>query len=267
MKGLINNIGAVTLTTALIASGAVLAVLGTAGGIVGYNAYQEKKYEEEVAAFELQIEEARNSTINDYNGAVELVMSCLTFTNEDGEAVTLDTNRDLDAMSNAVGGINSIIENVNSNEWLTQEQKDVLVMSCNDKIGAINARIETVNEENRIAEELRAAEEAAARERAAKASSQSTTTKKFGQSSGSNSSSNSSASESSSDDEPTWIDLGDGYGKWSNEGGAWVEAHPEYGINKRFYDRTGIFAAGIAFKDEHPDAVVHFSGMGIDMTL
>ena len=33
---------------------------------------------------------------------------------------------------------------------------------------------------------------------------------------------------------------------------------------KGFYDRTGIFAAGIRYKDEHPDAVVHFSGMLID---
>ena len=265
MKKLFSNKGMTTTAALLLVTGTV--ALGTAGGVVGYNVYQEKKHEEEVATFIQQIEKARQDTVAAYNARIEQAMSELTFTNENGEEVTLETNRNIDSMNNVVNNLNAILGDLNNDALLSQEQKDALVLAINDKINSVNGRIEVVNEENRIEEERRAEEERAKAEAAAKAKKAST------KSYSSSSSNEGSGSEGDSSGEVTnyrgakWIDLGDGYGKWEGEGGAWVEAHSEWGINKRFYDRTGVIAAGIKMKEEHPESTVHFYGMGIDKTI
>lgn len=264
MKGLLNNKGIATIAVILIIAGSVVAVLGTAGAYVGYNAYQEKKHEEEAAAFFEEVSKAQTQAVNGYNDRVEQVMSELSFTDENGQVVLLENCRNIDDMNRAIGLMNTILEDVNKDELLSQEQKDALAAAFNEKINSINARISVVTEENRIAEEEARKEAEAEKAREQKRTSQSS----YNQSSQDGSSEDAGSSEEASNNgRPRWIDLGDGFGKYENEGGEWVEARPEYGFDRRFYDRTGIFAAGIRFKDEHPDAVVHFSGMGIDKTI
>lgn len=270
MMRLFNNKGMTTTAALLLVTGTV--ALGTAGGVVGYNVYQDKKHEEEVATFMQEIDKAQHSAIDSYNARVEQAMSELTFTNENGEMVTIETNRNIDSMNNVVNNLNGILGELNNDALLLQEQKDVLVMAINEKINNVNARIDVVNEENRIEEERKAEEERIKAE-AAKAKKESSKSKSSSSKSYSNSDNSDSGDEGNSSGEvrnyrgAKWIDLGDGYGKWEGEGGAWVEAHPEWGINKRFYDRTGVIAAGIKMKEEHPESTVHFSGMGIDKTI
>lgn len=150
---MLNNKGIATIAIILIVAGVVVAVGGTIGGIVGYNAYQEKKHEEEVQAFLEAIDKARNDSINGYNDRVEQVMSELTFTDENGNIVTLDNNRNIDSMNNVVNAINTIINDINNDTLLSQEQKDALILAFNEKLNSVNARITAVDEENRIAEE------------------------------------------------------------------------------------------------------------------
>jgi len=270
MMRLFNNKGMTTTAALLLVTGTV--ALGTAGGVVGYNVYQDKKHEEEVAAFMQEMDKAQHSAIDSYNARVEQAMSELTFTNENGEMVTIETNRNIDSMNNVVNNLNGIIGELNNDALLLQEQKDVLVMAINEKINNVNARIDVVNEENRIEEERKAEEEKIKAE-AAKAKKESSKSKSSSSKSYSSSDNSDSGDEGNSSGEvrnyrgAKWIDLGDGYGKWEGEGGAWVEAHPEWGINKRFYDRTGVIAAGIKMKEEHPESTVHFYGMGIDKTI
>ena len=266
MKRLFNNKGMASVTTALIIAGSVITVLGTAGGVIGYNVYQEKKYEQEVATFLEEMDVARNNTVNDYNARAEQVMAELTFTDENGEAVSIDNNRNIDSMTNVVNTLNAIIEEINNNELLSQEQKDALTQALTEKVNSINERVATVNEENRIAEEQRIAAEEAAKAERAKAESKAKSQRSSGSTEAASSDDGNSSSGSSSN-KPRWIDLGDGYGKYENEGGAWVEAHPEYGWDKRFYDRTGIFAAAVKMKEEHPNSTVHIYGMGVDQTF
>lgn len=270
MMRLFNNKGMTTTAALLLVTGTV--ALGTAGGVVGYNVYQDKKHEEEVATFMQEMDKAQHSAIDSYNARVEQAMSELTFTNENGEMVTIETNRNIDSMNNVVNNLNGILGELNNDALLLQEQKDVLVMAINEKINNVNARIDVVNEENRIEEERKAEEERIKAE-AAKAKKESSKSKSSSSKSYSNSDNSDSGDEGNSSGEvrnyrgAKWIDLGDGYGKWEGEGGAWVEAHPEWGINKRFYDRTGVIAAGIKMKEEHPESTVHFYGMGIDKTI
>ncbi len=270
MMRLFNNKGMTTTAALLLITGTV--ALGTAGGVVGYNVYQEKKQEEEVATFMQEMDKAQHSAIDSYNARVEQAMYELTFTNENGEMVTIETNRNIDSMNNVVNNLNGILGELNNDALLLQEQKDVLVMAINEKINNVNARIDVVNEENRIEEERKAEEERIKAE-AAKAKKESSKSKSSSSKSYSNSDNSDSGDEGNSSGEvrnyrgAKWIDLGDGYGKWEGEGGAWVEAHPEWGINKRFYDRTGVIAAGIKMKEEHPESTVHFYGMGIDKTI
>ena len=122
MKKIFSNKGMTTTAALLLVTGTV--ALGTAGGVVGYNVYQEKKHEEEVAAFMLQIEKARQDTVAAYNARIEQAMSELTFTNENGEEVTLETNRNIDSMNNVVNNLNAILGDLNNDALLSQEQKD-----------------------------------------------------------------------------------------------------------------------------------------------
>ncbi|MCR4611899.1 MAG: hypothetical protein K5644_08380 [Lachnospiraceae bacterium] len=263
MKKFFGNKGMTTMAVVVIVAGTV--ALGTAGGVVGYNVYQEKKHEEEVATFLQEIDTAQKTTIDSYNARVEQSMSELTFTDENGEVVTLDSNRNLDSMNNVINNLNAVLNDLNNDALLSQEQKDAIIAAINDKINSVNTRIEVVNEENRIEEE-RKAEEARQQAEAAKKASQKSSSKSS-YNSGSSSSSDSESEESSGNGHPRIIDLGGGYWKYENEGGEWIEPHPEYGIYERFYDRTGVIAGAIRAKDQNPNSTVHIYGMGIDKTL
>ncbi len=151
MKKTINNKGIATHAVILIVAGTV--VLGTAGGVVGYNVYQDQKHEKEVVAFMETIDAARNNTINDYNTRIEQAMSEITYTDENGNVITIESNRNIDSMNNVINNLNAVLNDLNNDALLSQEQKDAIVMSINDKINTVNTRIEVVSEENRIAEE------------------------------------------------------------------------------------------------------------------
>ncbi len=138
-----NNKGMATLTIVLIIVAVVVLIGGTIGGIMGYNAYQEKKQQEEEEAFLKSIEESRTNAVNSYNDRINQIMVSLNV-EKDGTS-SIDNNEDVDAMTNAVNELNNIVNDINDDVVITQEQKDTLKGTISSNIDIINNRINAVN--------------------------------------------------------------------------------------------------------------------------
>ena len=164
---------------------AIVVVGGAVGTVLGVNAYNDKKEREAVEAFLQEMDKARTNAINAYNDRVNQIVAPLGDVN---------TNSDVNAMTNAVNELNNVINDVNNDTLLMQEQKDAVNGNITNQINVINARIGAVNEENaRVEAEANAKAEA---QRQAQAQTSSNKKKNSG---GSSSSSSSSASSSNSE--------------------------------------------------------------------
>lgn len=167
---------------------AIVVVGGAVGTVLGVNAYNDKKEREAVEAFLQEMDKARTNAINAYNERVNQIVAPLGDVN---------TNSDVNAMTNAVNELNNVINDVNNDTLLMQEQKDAVNGNVTNQINVINARIGAVNEENaRVDAEANAKAEA---QRQAQAQASSNKKKNSGGSSsssasGSNASGNSESS-------------------------------------------------------------------------
>lgn len=151
-NSILNNKGLTTIAIVLIIVGVIVVAGGTVGGIVGYNAYQEKKQQEEIEAFMKAVEEEQTATINAFNERINAIVNPLLVADANGQNPSLDNNSDVDAMTNAVNELNNVTNDVNSNVVLTQEQKDSLIQSITGQVNNVNTRIQAVNEAKAEAE-------------------------------------------------------------------------------------------------------------------
>ena len=164
---------------------AIVVVGGAVGTVLGVNAYNDKKEREAVEAFLQEMDKARTNAVNAYNERVNQIVVPLGDVN---------TNSDVNAMTNAVNELNNVINDVNNDTLLMQEQKDAVNGNVTNQINVINARIGVVNEENARVEAEANAKAEAQRQAQAQASSN----KKKNSGGSSSSSASSSNSESSS---------------------------------------------------------------------
>lgn len=139
-----NNKGLATLTIVLIIVAVVVVAGGTIGGVAAYNSYQDKKHQEAEIASLKAIEDARNNAVNSYNDRINQIMSSLNV-EKDGTS-NLDNNEDIDAMTNAVSELNSIVNELNNNSILSQEQKSILNANIETSINSINSRVNYIND-------------------------------------------------------------------------------------------------------------------------
>ncbi|MBE5900096.1 MAG: hypothetical protein E7279_10935 [Lachnospiraceae bacterium] len=139
-----NNKGMATLTIILIVVAVVVVAGGIVGSVVGYNAYQEKKQQEEEIEGQKVIDDARSGTFNSYNDRINQIMASLNVEKEG--VASIDNNENIDAMTNAVNELNSITSDINNDALITQEQKDALNATVSGNIDAVNNRINVVNE-------------------------------------------------------------------------------------------------------------------------
>ena len=131
---------------------AIVVVGGAVGTVLGVNAYNDKEEREAVEAFLQEMDKARTNAINAYNERVNQIVVPLGDVN---------TNSDVNAMTNAVNELNNVINDVNNDTILMQEQKDAVNGNITNQINVINARIGAVNEENaRVEAEANAKAEA-----------------------------------------------------------------------------------------------------------
>ncbi len=160
---------------------AIVVVGGAVGTVLGVNAYNNKKEREAVEAFLQEMDKARTNAINAYNERVNQIVAPLGDVN---------TNSDVNAMTNAVNELNTVVNDVNNDTLLMQEQKDAVNGNVTNQINVINARIGAVNEENaRVEAEANAKAEA---QRQAQAQASSNKKKNSGGSSSSSASSSNS---------------------------------------------------------------------------
>ena len=163
---------------------AIVVVGGAVGTVLGVNAYNDKKEREAVEAFLQEMDKARTNAINAYNDRVNQIVAPLGDVN---------TDSDVNAMTNAVNELNNVINDVNNDTLLMQEQKDAVNGNITNQINVINARIGTVNEENaRVEAEANAKAEA---QRQAQTHASSNKKKNSGGSSSSSSESSSAGNE------------------------------------------------------------------------
>ncbi len=141
---------------------AIVVVGGAVGTVLGVNAYNDKKEREAVEAFLQEMDKARTNAINAYNERVNQIVAPLGDVN---------TNSDVNAMTNAVNELNNIVNDVNNDTLLMQEQKDAVNGNVTNQINVINARIGAVNEENARVEAETNAKAEAQRQAQAQASS------------------------------------------------------------------------------------------------
>lgn len=183
-NSILNNKGLTTIAIVLIIVGVIVVAGGTVGGIVGYNAYQEKKQQEEIEAFMKAVEEEQTATINAFNERINAIVNQLLVADANGQNPSLDNNSDVDAMTNAVNELNNVTNDVNSNVVLTQEQKDSLIQSITGQVNNVNTRIQAVNEAKAEAEKQ--AQEAQASSKKNGGSSNSSSASASGKSNGNN---------------------------------------------------------------------------------
>ena len=93
---------------------AIVVVGGAVGTVLGVNAYNDKKEREAVEAFLQEMDKARTNAINAYNDRVNQIVAPL------GE---VNTNSDINAITNAVNELNNVVNDVNNDTLLMQEQK------------------------------------------------------------------------------------------------------------------------------------------------
>ncbi len=141
---------------------AIVVVGGAVGTVLGVNAYNDKKEREAVEAFLQEMDKARTNAINAYNERVNQIVAPLGDVN---------TNSDVNTMTNAVNELNNVINDVNNDTILMQEQKDAVNGNVTNQINVINARIGAVNEENARVEAEANAKAEAQRQAQAQASS------------------------------------------------------------------------------------------------
>ena len=142
-----NNKGLTTITIVLIIIGAVVMVGGAVGGVIGYNAYQEKQQEEaeKKQQEELQrIESSRNNAVTAYNDRINQIVTSLNV--EKNGTASIDNNEDVDAMTNAVNELNNMSVEISSDTLITQEQKDALNEAIVGYVATVSNRINNVNE-------------------------------------------------------------------------------------------------------------------------
>ena len=171
---------------------AVVVIGGTTGTILGVNAYQEKKAQEE----QQRIEQEQLQQINTYNDRITGVVNALNVPDAEGQNPSLDNNSDVDAMNNAIASLQAIEAEINNDTTMTEEQKNALRNTIAGSISSITNRVNIVNEERARAE----AEAQAEAERQAQAEAERKATKKAKSttSSSNNESSNENSSNSNS---------------------------------------------------------------------
>ncbi|MBE5898279.1 MAG: hypothetical protein E7279_01600 [Lachnospiraceae bacterium] len=215
---------------------AIVVVGGAVGTVLGVNAYNNKKEREAVEAFLQEMDKARTNAINAYNERVNQIVAPLGDVN---------TNSDVNAMTNAVNELNNVINDVNNDTLLMQEQKDAVNGNVTNQINVINARIGAVNEENaRVEAEANAKAEA---QRQAQAQASSNKKKNSGGSSSSSASSSNSGGATGS----------------GSSAGAGESAAPAQtqSIEEKIKNRTASQEEVDAYlKERYGDVYVHSTG-------
>ena len=134
---------------------AVVVIGGIVGTVLGVNAYQEKKAEEELKAQQEQL-------VKEFNDKINNIVNPLLVPDANGQNPSIENNNDVNALQTAITQLQNVEKEVTENTVITEEQKNTLKTTIATHITTIQNRINAVNE----AEAQRQAEAEAQRQQA-----------------------------------------------------------------------------------------------------